>query len=80
VFRHARLQQLRLRSRAHPDERHHPSLRQSGRTWPLDSADARATHDDFGVVTRAFEIPTDVKSGWATLVPEHGQPAKVHVC
>ena len=55
------------------------SLRQHGRTWPLDTADARVTDDDFGAVTWEVQIPTDVKSGWATLVPEHGQPAKVRV-
>jgi hypothetical protein len=55
------------------------SLRQNGRTWPLGTADARDTQDDFGAVTWAVEIPSGVKRGWATLLPEHGQPAKVRV-
>jgi cellulase/cellobiase CelA1 len=55
------------------------TLRQHGRTWPLGTADARVTQDGFGAVTWAVEIPADVKIGWATLVPEYGQPAKVRV-
>lgn len=55
------------------------TLRQHGRTWPLGTADARGTHDDFGAVTWTVDIPTDVKIGWATLVPEYGQPAKIRV-
>lgn len=55
------------------------TLRQHGRTWPLGTADAHATEDGVGAVTWAVEIPTAVRSGRATLVPEHGQPAKVRV-
>ncbi len=55
------------------------TLRQHGRTWPIGTADARATHDDFGAVTWAVEIPMEVEPGWATLVPEYGQAAKVRV-
>jgi len=55
------------------------SLRQNGRTWPLDTADALVTHDDVGAVTWNVEIPADLKQGWATLVPEYGQPATVRV-
>ncbi len=55
------------------------TLRQNGRTWPLGTADARATHDDFGAVTWAVELPMEVKPGRATLVPEYGQAAVVRV-
>ena len=55
------------------------SLRQKGRTWPLDTADARATRDDVGTVTWVVDVPIKVKRGWATLVPEQGQPTKVRV-
>ena len=55
------------------------TLRQNGRTWLLGTADARGRNDDLGAVTWAVEIPTGVKSGWATLVPEHGEPAKIRV-
>ena len=55
------------------------TLRQHGRTWPLDSADARVTDDDFGAVTWAVTTPADVRTGWATLVPEHGQPMKIRI-
>jgi hypothetical protein len=56
------------------------SLRQSGRIWPLGIADARAAQDDeLGQVTWAIEIPDGVKRGWATLVPEGGQPTRVRI-
>lgn len=55
------------------------SLRQHGRTWPLGTADARVTDDDFGAVTWGVEIPTDVRIGWATLVPEYGQRTKIRI-
>jgi hypothetical protein len=55
------------------------TLRQRGRTWPLGTADARVRRGDFGAVTWAIEIPTDVRTGWAILVPEYGEPAKVRV-
>jgi len=55
------------------------SLRQDGRTWPLDTADARATHDHFGRVTWAVQIPTDAARGRATLAPDQGQPVKVRI-
>lgn len=56
------------------------SLRQSGRTWPLGSADAGAAQDnELGQVTWAVEIPSGVKPGRATLVPEGGQPTKVRI-
>ena len=55
------------------------TLRQHGHTWPLGTADARRTNDDSGAVTWTVDIPTDVKIGWATLVPEYGQPAKIRV-
>jgi hypothetical protein len=55
------------------------SLQQNGRTWPLGTADAHAAQDDFGAVTWAVEIPSGVRRGWATLVPEGGQPMKVSI-
>jgi hypothetical protein len=55
------------------------TLRQHGRTWPLASADAGVKGNDFGAVTWAVEIPTDVRIGWASLVPKDGEPAKVRI-
>jgi hypothetical protein len=55
------------------------SLRQNGRTWPLDTADARTARDDVGAVVWTFEVPVGVRRGWATLVPEYGAPARVRV-
>ena len=56
------------------------SLRQDGRTWPLGTGDARTAEDDeLGQVTWVVEIPIGVKRGWATLVPEGGEPTKVRI-
>ena len=55
------------------------SLRQGGHTWTLGTADARSGQDDLGEVAWAVDIPSDLKSGWATLVPEGGQPTKVRI-
>ena len=55
------------------------TLRQHGRTWPLGTADARTRGGDFGAVTWAVEIPTDLRIGWATLVPKYGEPAQVRI-
>ena len=58
----------------------HLSLRQDGRTWPLGTADAGTADDnELGQVTWAVEIPSAVKPGRATLVPEGGQPARVRI-
>jgi hypothetical protein len=56
------------------------SLRQDGRTWRLGTADARTAEDtELGQVTWAVEIPSGMKRGWATLVPEDGQPTRVRI-
>jgi hypothetical protein len=55
------------------------SLQQNGRAWLLGTADAQAARDDFGAVTWAVEIPSGIKRGGATLVPEGGQPTKVTI-
>ncbi|HXH80427.1 hypothetical protein [Nocardioides sp.] len=51
------------------------TLRQQGRSWPLGTAEA----GENATVTWTVDIPSEVKAGWATLVPEHGQRAKVRV-
>jgi hypothetical protein len=55
------------------------TLQQNGRSLPLGAADARAAQNDLGEVRWDAEIPTDLKIGWATLVPEHGQSVMVRV-
>ena len=55
------------------------SLQQNGRTGPLGSADAHTSRDGFGEVTWAVVIPTGVKPGRATLLPEGGEPTKVRI-
>lgn len=55
------------------------TLRQHGRSWPLGTADARVTRSVSGAVSWSVEVPVDVRTGRARLVPEHGQPVEVRV-
>ena len=55
-------------------------LRQQGRTWLLDSADAGTAEDDrLGWVTWSFDVPAGVRSGQAKLVADGVQPVDIRV-
>lgn len=53
------------------------TLQQRGHTWPLGTADA--TSDGLATATWTVKVPTEVKTGSATLVPEGGEPVKIRI-
>ena len=55
-------------------------LQQRNRTWDLGVADAgSAENNHLGWVSWTFELPAGVRSGPATLLPEHAQPVRIRV-